>query len=142
MNVKESIAGRLRRARSRKSIDQTELARRLNVTRKTVSSWESGSTQPTASALRDICITLECSADWLLFGNVPLVDQAALDELLDRTVLGRPFYEQMSMLGVALHEDARVVSAEELDRTLIKAAVHREVLEERSKGRGETGDGT
>lgn len=49
--------------------NKTALAETLGVTRSTVKSWTNGKSSPTAEFLARLCVELEVSDDWLLFGK-------------------------------------------------------------------------
>lgn len=53
----------LRAARIDAGLRQTDMALKLNVSRKTISSWESGKSLPTADKIDDICAALGKSYD-------------------------------------------------------------------------------
>lgn len=52
-----------------KNITQKELASKLYVTDKTISSWESNRTEPSLEMIIKLSEILECSASYLLYGD-------------------------------------------------------------------------
>ncbi len=60
------IAARLREARMRSSLRQTEVATHLGVPSNTVSTWETGTRQPRALELHRLADLYGCTSDWLL----------------------------------------------------------------------------
>lgn len=66
---KYEIAQRLREARKARSITQTDLAKRMGVTRQTIIRWEENAGLLNCNYLAMICEILEVSADYLLFGT-------------------------------------------------------------------------
>ncbi len=50
---------------------QEQLAERLNVTRQTLSSWETGRTQPDIDTLHSLSLVLEVSVEELIYGKNP-----------------------------------------------------------------------
>lgn len=48
-----------------------EWSRFLGVNRKSVLAWRHGDTNPDSTMLGKICMRLNVSADWLLFGGAP-----------------------------------------------------------------------
>lgn len=69
MEIKaEDIGANIRRLREERGISQEELARRIDVSRPAVSSWEKGKAEPSATALARIARVLNVSCDMLL-GN-------------------------------------------------------------------------
>lgn len=62
----EATGKRIRLARQMRRMSQTELADRIGYSGKAVSAWETGVNAPTGDAIRELCRTLDVSADWLL----------------------------------------------------------------------------
>ena len=60
---------RISKLREDKNITQKELASKLYVTDKTISSWESNRTEPSLEMIISLSEVLECSATYLLYGN-------------------------------------------------------------------------
>ena len=60
---------RISKLREDKKITQKELASKLYVTDKTISSWESNRTEPSLEMIIKLSEVLECSASYLLYGN-------------------------------------------------------------------------
>ena len=52
-------------------MDSADLAHGVGVSRKTISSWESGRSEPSASNLAAIARTLGVSVSWILYGDEP-----------------------------------------------------------------------
>lgn len=65
-----SIDKILIKLRKEKNLSQEEVADKLNVTRQTVSKWETGQSTPDFDKIKPICELFEISADELLNGNV------------------------------------------------------------------------
>lgn len=57
---------RLREARKRKSITQTQLAEAVGVSHSAPGQWERGVKEPTLSNLHNVAKVLDCSVGWLL----------------------------------------------------------------------------
>lgn len=56
---------------------QAKLAQAIGIERKeTISDWERGAALPDIQRFVRLCELLECSADWLLFGKEPIIDEA------------------------------------------------------------------
>ena len=64
-----SYGERISKLRSNKKITQKELAKKLFVTDKTISSWESNRTEPSLEMIIKLSEILECSASYLLYGD-------------------------------------------------------------------------
>lgn len=60
------FAKRLKQARNRKSMTQTELAKAVGVSQSAPSQWERGIKEPTLANLHAIAKVLDCSPGWLL----------------------------------------------------------------------------
>jgi len=60
---------RISKLRQSKRITQKELASKLYVTDKTISSWESNRTEPSLEMIIKLSEILECSASYLLYGD-------------------------------------------------------------------------
>ena len=71
LSVREMLAKRLKELRFRNDITQAEFVRALGVAHQTVASWESGRTEPSNTALRDIADYFNVSADYLLGRETP-----------------------------------------------------------------------
>ena len=55
--------------RKRNKITQKELSQRLNVSDKTVSSWESGRTEPNIGMIEALCKIFDCTKSELIDGD-------------------------------------------------------------------------
>ena len=60
------LGRRLEEARKSKSLSQADIARKIGVTRETVSKWESGDKEPSPEHLRELALALGVAADYLL----------------------------------------------------------------------------
>ena len=60
------ISERIRQLRERANLSQSELARRLSVTRSSVNAWESGLSAPTAYFISELAKLFHVSSDYLL----------------------------------------------------------------------------
>lgn len=60
---------RIKQRRKEKGLSQAELAKKTKITQTAISAIERGRSDPSATALKDICSALKVSADWLLFGD-------------------------------------------------------------------------
>lgn len=60
------LSKNIRAARAARGMSQVELARRLNVTKQSVSNWENDNIQPSVDMLKRLSEVLETSADCLL----------------------------------------------------------------------------
>lgn len=62
----ENFGERLKAQRKSKNLTQVQLANRLDLATVTVAGYEQGTKYPSIEVLAKICITLDCSADFLL----------------------------------------------------------------------------
>lgn len=53
----------MKAARINKGLTQAEVAKELNVTKKTVGSWENGKTKPKLDKIEPICTLYDCNYD-------------------------------------------------------------------------------
>ncbi|ASD87965.1 helix-turn-helix transcriptional regulator [Salmonella enterica subsp. diarizonae] len=65
------INDRIREARSIANMTQDALAKRLKLTKSTISQWESGMTTPNGKNLINLAEALNVSPEWLLTGGTP-----------------------------------------------------------------------
>ncbi len=56
----------LRKLRLANNLKQAELARRIGVTKQSISNWENENIMPSLDMVKKICQTFSCSADYLL----------------------------------------------------------------------------
>lgn len=66
-----SIGQRIKVLRKKKGITQLDLANKLFVTDKTISSWESNRTEPGLELLVKLSDLLDCSVGYLIYGDNP-----------------------------------------------------------------------
>lgn len=78
MEVSYEIGRRVKRLRKRRGITQEELSQMSNIERGTISSYETGLTQPNCQKLAELSKCLGCSADYLLFE----IDEIGFDSRL------------------------------------------------------------
>ena len=69
-----NIGKRICKLRKDKKMTQQELADRLFVTDKTISSWELGRTEPSSDLIIKLSEILDCDIGYLVYGNNPKSD--------------------------------------------------------------------
>jgi repressor LexA len=74
--MKQSIAQRIRQARTKKELDQTKLAAKLDVATRTVQRWEKGEQVPDSNYLMRIAKVTGVTPHWLLTGDGDLYPKA------------------------------------------------------------------
>lgn len=62
----DELGARIASIRSLRRMRQSDLAAAVGASTQTVSNWETGQRVPRADMLRDLCIALRCSSDYLL----------------------------------------------------------------------------
>ena len=76
----------LRNLRNRKNLKQDELAERMNVTRQTISGWETGRRQPDLDTLKRLAETLDADVQELIYGSKPVEYPMFQNKYVFRTV--------------------------------------------------------
>ncbi len=61
-----NIGNKIKELRKSNNLTQLQLSKELSVGQSTISEWEKGEYEPTASALRQIALFFDVSADYLL----------------------------------------------------------------------------
>ena len=75
------VADRIRTLREQKGYTQTELAKRLKITRSSVNAWEQGISVPSTQYIVELAEVFKVSTDYLLcVDNTATVSVAGLDE--------------------------------------------------------------
>ena len=75
------FANRIKELRVSMGLNQVEFAKKLNVTKQSVSNWENGNIQPSIDMLIKIATVFSVSADYLLGLDVrSTIDVSNLDE--------------------------------------------------------------
>lgn len=69
-----NLENRLNKLRKENKMTQSELGEKLHVTDKTISSWESGRTEPSLEMIVKLAEILSCSVGYLMYGNVDKSD--------------------------------------------------------------------
>lgn len=106
-----TLAARIRAARTRSGLSQTELARALNVNRSTVGHWErEQGFSPTVEHINTMSEIMNVSVSWLLQGvdDTPRHDGGGARTLLESRMLSLSRHLPVSFLTslVALMENA------------------------------------
>ena len=73
-----SIAENIRKIRKVHDLKQSELAKKLNVSHATVSSWETGRTEPNIGMVEKMCEIFNCSKSELIDGEISYHDKRLL----------------------------------------------------------------
>lgn len=61
-----SLGTRIASMRGYRRLNQDQLGGMVGVSKQTISGWEHDTSKPNANYLRELCIALDCSADYLL----------------------------------------------------------------------------
>ena len=62
----DELGARIASVRALRKMRQSDLATAVGASTQTVSNWETGQRVPRADMLRELCIALHCSSDYLL----------------------------------------------------------------------------
>lgn len=65
-----NLGNRITKVRKEKKLTQQELAKKLFVTDKTISSWESNRTEPNLETIMKLSEVLDCSAGYLIYEDI------------------------------------------------------------------------
>lgn len=66
------IGDNIRKIREEKGLSQLDLAKKLNVSDRTVSSWEVNRTEPKMGMIDALCIALRCQRSDIIGGEAPM----------------------------------------------------------------------
>ena len=66
--MRYSLAQNIKAQRIKNKMEQSDLAERLHISNKTISSWECGRTEPRMGMIEDMCNIFGCSKQELLDG--------------------------------------------------------------------------
>lgn len=100
----------IRQLRKSKRLRQEELAEKINVSDATVSSWETGRTEPSIDKIREICAVLHCNMTDIVEDGVSRfyatknID-TAIDELSDISGLIDETIERLKAIRNKYRED-------------------------------------
>lgn len=61
-----SLGRRIASMRGYRRLNQDQLGGMVGVSKQTISGWEHDTSKPNANYLRELCMALDCSADYLL----------------------------------------------------------------------------
>ncbi|MCM0866715.1 helix-turn-helix domain-containing protein, partial [Klebsiella pneumoniae] len=67
--MKTEMKDRIRSRRVQLDITQQTLAKRLGVSRVSVTKWESGTTKPDGENLHQLAVALQTTPEWILYGR-------------------------------------------------------------------------
>ncbi|HHD7782041.1 TPA: LexA family protein [Klebsiella pneumoniae] len=72
--MKTEMKDRIRARRVQLSVTQLALAKKLGVSRVSVTKWENGTTRPDGENLHQLAVALQTTPEWLLYGHGDEVD--------------------------------------------------------------------
>lgn len=61
-----SLGSRIASMRGYRRLNQEQLGGMVGVSKQTISGWEHDASKPNANYIRELCMALDCSADYLL----------------------------------------------------------------------------
>lgn len=79
-----SFAWNLKTLRSEAGLTQGELASKVGASQKTISSWETGRTEPTVGDVARLCKALDCTMERLTGTKTHDISDISLDDILVR----------------------------------------------------------
>lgn len=91
MSGANSFSGRLKLARKRRGLNQSQLGDLMSLTKQAVAAWEQGRNQPNAGQLVELCKHLKVDANFLVLGVQTVLSAeavgfaAAFDSASDET---------------------------------------------------------
>lgn len=95
----------IKKMRQSRNISQKELAERLHVAQNTISSWETGRTEPSIGAIEDLCRVFQCQKSDLLDFNV-YIEQPKKDIYLKITIENSGQTKTTVLNGAPVHLNA------------------------------------
>jgi len=98
--MKQSIAQRIRQARTKKEIDQAKLAAKLDVATRTVQRWEKGEQVPDSNYLMRIAKATGVTPHWLLTGEGDLYAKSLAESKVIPLPTGR--YKRVELVSLPL----------------------------------------
>lgn len=94
------VGENIRKNREEKGLSQEALAQALNVTRQTVSSWETGRTEPDLDTLHQMAQVLETTVEELIYSR-RLKEPTVIRQVVEKKEV-RKSIESGAVLGTAL----------------------------------------
>ena len=92
---------RLKKARERRGLNQTQLGEMLGVSAQSVQQWESGGTMPRHKRIDALATQLGVRAQWLIFEQGPMLEGVKDDAVLHQTELyeeeGQPLPDEIEV---------------------------------------------
>lgn len=120
-----SFANKLRTHRTNINLTQNELAERIGVSQKTISSWEVGRSEPTMKELTRLCKLFDCTIADLSDTRERTVGEISLEDIYAKL----PYLDFIQLQELKAHIDNLVQNQAKLEEMLCEKAK----LEERLK---------
>lgn len=108
-------AENIRRLRARAGLTQDALAEKLCVARQTVSSWETGRTEPDIGALEGLAAALGCTAQELICGDAPAPSGRDTKRFRRRAVIFGCVTAALLIAALFLHPRLKAQSVESFE---------------------------
>lgn len=121
-----AIATNLRDYRKASGLKQSELAEKIGVSQKTVSSWETGRTEPTMKDVASICSLLDVSVDQLAGTKARAVGEITYEDLLVK-IRSLDLDELKELLHIVRDT---IATKEEIERLTLRQAEQEKIIRE------------
>lgn len=107
-----SFAWNLKTLRNQTDLTQGELANKIGVSQKTLSSWETGRTEPNIGEVIELCKTLDCTLETITGIRMHDIGDVSFEDVLVK--LNQLSYEQLEKV-IALSKET-ITRKKELER--------------------------
>lgn len=121
-----TIATNLRDYRKASGLKQSELAEKIGVSQKTVSSWETGRTEPTMKDVASICNLLDVSVEQLAGTKARAVGEISYEDLLVK-IRSLDLGELRELYHIVKD---MIVTKEEIERLTLRQAEQEKLIRE------------
>jgi transcriptional regulator with XRE-family HTH domain len=93
-----TVGANIKKYRTEQEISQEEMAEELNVTRQTVSSWETGRTEPDIDTLHRISVYLDVTVEELIYSHRLFEEKVSTEKTAGTVKTGIGFGSALAMV--------------------------------------------
>ena len=93
-----TVGANIKKYRTAQEISQEEMAEELNVTRQTVSSWETGRTEPDIDTLHRISVYLDVTVEELIYSRRLFQEKVSSEKTVGTVKTGIGFGSALAMV--------------------------------------------